>query len=163
MMQKSFFIILLFLTSYSYSQSVISSGGNTKTVISGSDGMTVSWTIGETVIASLGNSNNNLTQGFHQPLMTELFPTSIEKENILDMIAYPNPTYDKVLFKGGDPNGIYHIRLVDKLGKVLLQTTVPATELEVEMLKYNNGSYLIELIEDKTERRVIFNVVKSSE
>ena len=76
-MQKSFFIIFLFLASYSYSQSVISSGGNSKTVHSGGNGMTVSWTIGETVIASLGNSNNNLTQGFNQPLMTELFPTSI--------------------------------------------------------------------------------------
>ena len=93
----------------------------------------------------------------------EIFRDYMKEEKILDMIAYPNPTYDRVLFKGGDPNGIYHIRLVDKLGKVLLQKTVPAVELEVEMLKYNNGSYLIELIEDKTERRVIFNVIKSAE
>ena len=109
-MQKSFFIIFLFLASYSYSQSVISSGGNSKTVHSGGNGMTVSWTIGETVIASLGNSNNNLTQGFNQPLMTELFPTSIEEEKILDMIAYL-ATYDRVLFKERS-NGIYHIDLL---------------------------------------------------
>jgi hypothetical protein len=31
------------------------------------------------------------------------------------------------------------------------------------MGRYTNGSYLIEVVEDKSERRVIFNIVKSSE
>jgi hypothetical protein len=82
---------------------------------------------------------------------------------VLDMVAYPNPTYDKVLFKGGDPTGIYHLRLVDKLGRVLEQKSVQPSELQLEMGRYTNGSYLIELVEDKSERRVIFNIVKSSE
>ena len=79
------------------------------------------------------------------------------------MVAYPNPTYDKILFKGGDPDGIYHIRLVDKLGRVLEQKSVPAVDLELEMSKYNNGTYLIEVIEDNTEKRRIFNIIKTSE
>ena len=92
----------------------------------------------------------------------EILPTGIEKELLLDMIAYPNPAFDKVLFKGGDPSGIYHIRVVDKLGRILLQKTLPASDLEILVEGYNNGTYLIEVIEDKTNKRRVFNVIKSS-
>ena len=156
------YIILVFVFFFSgsaYSQTVISSAGKT----SSSANFIVSWTVGETVVATLGNGNNNLTQGFHQPLLVDILPTSLEDDMLLDMVAYPNPTYDKVFFKGGDPTGTYHIRLVDKLGRVLDQRSVPATKLEVEMGRYTNGSYLIEVVEDKSERRVIFNIVKSSQ
>ena len=92
-----------------------------------------------------------------------MITVGIEDDFILDIIAYPNPTYDKVMFEGGDPVGIYHLRVVDKLGRVLDQKSVPAAKLEVEMGRYNNGSYLIEVVEDKSEKRVIFNIVKSSQ
>ena len=141
------------------SQSVISSGGNTAT----GNNFIISWTLGETVVATLQNENTNLTQGFHQPLMVDLFPTSLEDDMVLDMVAYPNPTYDKVLFKGGDPTGTYHLRLVDKLGRVLEQKSVPSDQLEIEMGRYTNGSYLIEVIENKSDKRVTFNIVKSSQ
>ena len=161
---KHIIVSCIFFFSFSASsQQVISSAGNTKTVKSGGTDITVSWTIGEGVIATFETSNKNLTQGFHQPLMVEIFPTAIESSQLLDMVAYPNPTYDKILFKGGDPNGIYHIRLVDKLGRVLEQKSVPAVDLELEMSKYNNGTYLIEVIEDNTEKRRIFNIIKTSE
>ena len=161
---KHIIVICIFFISFSASsQQVISSAGNTKTIKLGGTEITVSWTIGEGVIATFETSNKNLTQGFHQPLMVEIFPTAIESSQLLDMVAYPNPTYDKILFKGGDPDGIYHIRLVDKLGRVLEQKSVPAVDLELEMSKYNNGTYLIEVIEDNTEKRRIFNIIKTSE
>ena len=149
----------LFLLSFSVSaQTVISSAG--KTTINGN--YNVSWTVGETVINTLSAGGTILTQGFHQPLLIEILPTGLEKELLLDMIAYPNPAFDKVLFKGGDPSGIYHIRVVDKLGRILLQKTLPASDLEILVEGYNNGTYLIEVIEDKTNKRRVFNVIKSS-
>ena len=157
---KNIFLVFLLLLSYNgLSQSVISSAGKT----SSSNNFIISWTLGETVVATLQNENTNLTQGFHQPLMVDLFPTFLEDDMVLDMVAYPNPTYDKVLFKGGDPTGTYHLRLVDKLGRVLEQKSVQASELELEMGRYTNGSYLIEVIENKSEKRVIFNIVKTSQ
>ena len=157
---KNIFLVFLLLLSYNgLSQSVISSAGKTST----SNNFIISWTLGETVVATLQNENTNLTQGFHQPLMVDLFPTSLEDDMVLDMVAYPNPTYDKVLFKGGDPTGTYHLRLVDKLGRVLEQKSVQASELELNMGRYINGSYLIEVIENKSDKRVIFNIVKSSQ
>ena len=158
-MRYFFLFFIITISIKAYPQTIISSAGKT----SSSDNFIISWTLGETLVATLQNENNNLTQGFHQPLIVDLFPTSLEDDMVLDMVAYPNPTYDKVLFKGVDPTGTYHLRLVDKLGRVLEQKSVPSDQLEIEMGRYNNGSYLIEVVEDRSERRVIFNIVKSSE
>jgi len=139
------------------SQQVISSAGNT----SEADGVILSWTIGEGVISTVGSNETELTQGFHQPLIVDVIPTSVEKNLLLEIKAFPNPTYDKVMFEGGDPVGTYHVRVVDKLGRVLEQKTLPFSDLTLEMKKYNNGSYIIEVIEDKTGKRKIFNIIKS--
>lgn len=156
---KYIFIPFLFLLTFSVSaQTVISSAG--KTTINGN--YNVSWTVGETVINTLSAGGTILTQGFHQPLLIEILPTGLEKGLLLDMIAYPNPAFDKVLFKGGDPSGIYHVRVVDKLGRILLQKTLSASDLEILVEGYDNGTYLIEVVEDKTNKRRVFNVVKSS-
>ena len=98
------FNMLLFLLLFSFnglSQSVISSAGSSNSA----GDYIVSWTIGEGVISTIGNNNIELTQGFHQPLIVDVLPTGIEKELQLEMRAFPNPTYDRVIFKGGDPVG----------------------------------------------------------
>lgn len=149
--------VCFFLSMGSFAQSVISSSGN-----SASNGdFILSWTIGEGVISTIGSNDIELTQGFHQPLMIDVIAVGIENDLILDIIAYPNPTYDKVMFERGDPVGIYHIRVVDKLGRVLEQKSMPFQEFVLEMGRYNNGTYLIEVVEDKTGKRKIFNIVKS--
>ena len=158
-MRYFFLFFIITISIKAYPQTIICSAGKTST----SNNFIISWTLGETVVATLQNENTKLTQGFHQPLMVDLFPTSLEDDMVLDMVAYPNPTYDKVLFKGGDPTGTYHLRLVDKLGRVLEQKSVPSDQLEIEMGMYTNGSYLIEVIENKSDKRVIFNIVKSSQ
>ena len=156
-MNKIFILVLMCFSYSSFSQQVISSAGNT----SEADGYILSWTIGEGVISTVGSTETELTQGFHQPLIVDVIPTSIEKNLLLEIKAFPNPTYDKVMFEGGDPVGTYHVRVVDKLGRVLEQKTLPFSDLTLEMKKYNNGSYIIEVIEDKTGKRKIFNIVKS--
>lgn len=74
-MKRIFTLILSFgflagVIAQNVDQFVISGGGNVATD-SGS-GISLSWTIGETVIATLDNGGNGpiLTQGFHQPLST---------------------------------------------------------------------------------------------
>ncbi len=156
-MKYYFLFSFLMLSYFSYSQEVISSAGKT----SEAGGMILSWTIGEGVISTLGSNDTEITQGFHQPLVVDVIPTSLEKGLLLEIKAFPNPTLDKVMFEGGDPVGTYHIRVVDKLGRVLEQKSVPFSDLTLEMKKYNNGSYIVEVIEDKSGKRKIFNIVKS--
>ena len=157
---KKFFLAFLFLLSYNgLSQSVISSAGSSN---SAGDYL-ISWTVGETAIATISSSSTTLTQGFHQPLLVDVLPTGIEKELQLEMRAFPNPTIDKVIFEGGDPVGIYHVRVVDKLGRVLEQKSLPYQDLVLEMSRYENGTYLVEVVEDDSGKRKIFNIIKSYE
>ena len=157
---KKFFLAFLFLLSYNgLSQSVISSAGSSN---SAGDYL-ISWTVGETAIATISSSITTLTQGFHQPLLVDVLPTGIEKELQLEMRAFPNPTFDKVIFEGGDPVGIYHVRVVDKLGRVLEQKSLPYQDLVLEMSRYENGTYLVEVVEDDSGKRKIFNIIKSYE
>ena len=154
------YIILVFyflFTANVYSQSVISSAGKT----SSGDHFIISWTVGEVAISTIKNSEVTLTQGFHQPLVVDIAPTGIEKSMILEMKAFPNPTFDKVIFEGGDPVGIYHVRVVDKLGRVLEQKSLPYQDLVLEMSRYENGTYLVEVVEDDSGKRKIFNIIKS--
>ena len=157
---KKFFLAFLFLLSYNgLSQSVISSAGSSNSA----GDYIISWTIGETAIATISSSSTTLTQGFHQPLLVDVLPTGIEKELQLEMRAFPNPTFDKVIFEGGDPVGIYHVRVVDKLGRVLEQKSLPYQDLVLEMSRYENGTYLVEEVEDDSGKRKIFNIIKSYE
>ena len=155
---KKFFLAFLFLLSYNgLSQSVISSAGSSN---SAGDYL-ISWTVGETAIATISSSSTTLTQGFHQPLLVDVLPTGIEKELQLEMRAFPNPTFDRVMFEGSGPVGIYHVRVVDKQGRVLEQMSVNSTDLMIEMRKYNNGTYIVEVVEEDTGKRKIFNIIKT--
>ena len=151
-MKNIFLVFLLLLSFNGLSQSVISSAGSSNSA----GDYIVSWTIGEGVISTIGNNNIELTQGFHQPLLVDVLPTGIEKELQLEMRAF-----DRLMFEGGDPVGIYHVRVVDKLGRVLEQKSVNSADLVIEMRKYNNGTYLIEVVEEDTGKRKIFNIIKS--
>ena len=53
--------------------------------------------------------------------------------------------------------------VVDKLGRILLETSLPVNDLEVQMQGLENGTYLIEVVEDKTNKRRVFNVIKSTD
>ena len=77
------------------------------------------------------------------------------------MKAFPNPTFDRVIFEGGDPVGIYHIRMIDKLGRILEEKSLPYEDLFLEMTRYENGTYLVEVVENETGKRKIFNIVKT--
>ena len=155
---KNFFLAFLFLLSYNgLSQSVISSAGSSNS----SGDYLISWTVGETAVATISSSSTTLTQGFHQPLLVDVLPTGIEKELQLEMRAFPNPTFDRVMFEGSDPVGIYHVRVVDKQGRVLEQKSVNSTDLMIEMRKYNNGTYIVEVVEEDTGKRKIFNIIKT--
>ena len=111
------FVLLAFFYNSSNAQELISSSSG----YAEKDGNKISWSIGEVVIGTLESGDTKLTQGFLQPLLIDIFPTGIEEMYRLEMTAYPNPVYDKVIFKGEDPTGEYDLRLVDKTGKVLDQ------------------------------------------
>jgi len=158
-MKKILAFILFISFTNVYAQQLIS----TSSAYIDKDGTKISWSIGEVVIGTIANNDVQLTQGVLQPLIIDIFPTGIEEMYRLDMIAYPNPVFDKVLFKGEDPMGEYNIRLVDKTGKILLEKRMNYNDLSVDMSKYNFGTYFIEVIESGSNKRRVFSIIKSSE
>ena len=158
-MKKILAFILFISFTNVYSQELIS----TSSAFVEKDGTKISWSIGEVVIGTIATNDVQLTQGFLQPLIIDIFPTGIEEMYRLEMIAYPNPVFDKILFKGEDPMGEYNIRLVDKTGKVLLEKRMIYNDLSLDMSKYNYGTYFIEVVESGTNKRRIFSIIKSSE
>ena len=158
-MKKILAFILFISFTNVYAQQLIS----TSSAYIDKDGTKISWSIGEVVIGTIASNDVQLTQGVLQPLIIDIFPTGIEEMYRLDMIAYPNPVFDKVLFKGEDPMGEYNIRLVDKTGKILLEKRMNYNDLSVDMSKYNFGTYFIEVIESGSNKRRVFSIIKSSE
>ena len=81
------------------------------------------------------HKKQNQNGGPKETLLIDIFPTGIEEMYRLEMTAYQNPVYDKVIFKGEDPTGEYDIRLVDKTGKVLDQKGIDYRDLSLDMKK----------------------------
>ena len=51
--------------------------------------------------------------------------------------------------------------MIDKLGRVLEEKSLPYEDLFLEMTRYENGTYLVEVVENETGKRKIFNIVKT--
>lgn len=140
-MKNWYYIKLLFiLTAYSTSTSF--SGVTAQEVIGSSSGyyetpaMSVSWTLGETVVETLANDNIILTQGFNQG---NLSITDISDNLLADfnMSVYPNPAKDIVNLKttGGNP-GQLKAEIYDFSGSKVFssETFYGNTQINIERL-----------------------------
>ena len=79
-------LFLLFLSKIN-AQEVVSSSGKTYTNDMGS----ISWTLGESVIASHIQTDQILTQGFHQSKLTITGTNNLQSLD-LDLSIFPNPS-----------------------------------------------------------------------
>ncbi len=103
-MKRSILIFLASLFTLSaesqYKQDVIASAGGYNTAT----GISISWTLGETIIPTFTSSDNTLilTHGFQQQLIV----TAVEEnlEDLVKVTVYPNPASDNVniKFDGGN-------------------------------------------------------------
>jgi len=148
--------LLVLLSDFTYAQQVISSSGETGQNSSG----TISYTLGEMVIATQTNGINTITQGFHQ---TQLIVTAIQEHSDpgFSITAFPNPTNDFVILKieKGESRNIEFI-VFDALGKTLLKEKLTDSEQKVTFKLLNAGNYFIKVLKNKIEVK-IFKIVKT--
>ena len=132
--------LLLFAAGSVTAQEVISANGGTATA----DGTQVSWTIGETVVATVGDANNTLTQGFQQSKLTV---TAIDEIQVVgvEIKVYPNPTSDFVTvhFSKEVEKPIYS--LFDLSGRIIEQKNIESTDVKIDMTSFAGGSYILKL------------------
>jgi hypothetical protein len=147
-----FFVISL---SAQVKQEVIASAGG----YSVATGVSLSWTLGETIIPTFTNGGFTLTHGFQQQLII----TAIE-ENLADVVKvtiYPNPASDVINIKLESPlDGEVKIYLIDSQGKMLKTDFMEETmlEKEINLQDIPAGIYYLKMIKGKLSN--VYKVVK---
>jgi len=121
---KQLILLLSFVTTLTFvnaqNQEVIGSAGDYNTT----NDVQVSWTVGEASTETYSNTNNTVTQGFHQ---TKLTVTQIKeklvKNNNFSLKVYPNPTVDYVNIEiTTESTKELSYELNDNAGKLLLKS-----------------------------------------
>jgi len=133
-----FSAFMLNLSAQQTSPEIISTSGNYDSNTNNS----ISWTIGELVIETENNSNNTLTQGFHQ---NDYIITSMEDSDLDYQISvFPNPTTNHVFVKMNN-NEDFHIYLYDLNGKMLYHSKNENQTAQIDMSIFAKASYILRL------------------
>ena len=143
----------------------------TLTVIanSGGSGSNVShqleWTLGESVIATVTNGSNTLTQGFHQPHLSVVSVQQLPSD--MQLHAFPNPTQGQILMQwqsaSASPQAALNTVLVDALGRNLRSWTF-AQEDRQAVLDISNlptATYFLQ-VWSAGQQIQLFKIVKTS-
>ena len=135
-------------------QEIVSTAGT----VYETNGVQLSWTLGETVIKTAESGSLVLTQGFHQ---SKLVITALDDITIADfeVKVYPNPTSDFVVVHFDENNLNAHIQLFDLAGKKLKES-VANTDTQMNMTEYPGGTYLLKLFDDNFHPVQTFKIIK---
>jgi hypothetical protein len=150
-----FTILLAFSLSAQVKQEVIASAGG----YSVASGVSLSWTLGETIIPTFTNEKLTLTHGFQQQLIV----TAVEEnlEDVVKVTLYPNPASDIVNIKLGSPlDGEVKLFLLDSRGKLIKTDFMEETavEKEINLQDLPAGLYLLKMTKGKLSN--VYKVVK---
>ncbi|MFH0841052.1 MAG: T9SS type A sorting domain-containing protein [Bacteroidota bacterium] len=150
------FLTAMFALSLSaQKQEVIASAGG----YNSAGDISISWTLGETIIPTFSAGGLILTHGFQQQLIV----TTIE-ENLLELVnvtVYPNPAIDVLNIKFELPlDGAVDLYLLTQQGSLVLTDFIEATSVEkqVNMQGFPAGVYFVRLVKGKLNN--VYKVVK---
>jgi len=125
-------------------------------------GYSVSWTLGEPVIATAQNGSTTLTQGFQQPSYNVLSITTQTIEGF-EVNVYPNPSSDFVVIDWTtDLQNMIYITLFDMAGKMISEQSFAATQdkVSLNMSKLASAQYLLEVKTQNNSVTKIFRITK---
>lgn len=136
-------------------QEVIASAGG----YSLNGNLSISWTLGETIIPTLQNGDLILTHGFQQQLII----TSVEEnlEELVKVTVYPNPACDYINISFGEPlDGEVRVFLINSQGKLVKTDVIGETIVEKQMNLQDlpGGVYYLKLTKGKLSN--VYKVVK---
>ena len=145
--------ITLSLISIAFAISSINAQSITPQVVTSSGGYalnggySVSWTLGEPVIATAQNGSNTLTQGFQQPAYNVLAITT-ETLQGFDVNVFPNPTSDYITidWTTNKENTLY-ITLFDLAGKMISEKSYSAADekVSINLSQLASAQYILEV------------------
>jgi len=152
-----FLITVFFVISASgqVKQEVIASAGGYDT----NGSLSISWTLGETIIPTFTNGNLVLTHGFQQQLII----TTVEEnlEVLINVTVYPNPASDIVNIRFESPvEGEITITLFDSQGRLFKTDVIESAMIEkqINLQDIPAGIYYLRLTKGKLVN--VYKVVK---
>lgn len=148
------------ISSFCFSQEVISSGGEQYVNTGGS----ITFTIGEPVVETVYSSSNLLTQGFQQNYESIL--TISPLASLIPITVYPNPFNEVLTIDLTNAfEQILELSILDLHGKVILQTdkTVPSPSNSIELVlsDLSEGLYFLQ-INFSNDVQLTYRVIKNN-
>jgi len=137
------------------SQEVIATQGNS----SSNSIATLDYTIGEVVIMTGTDNQNDITQGFHQPIFE--ITTIANTEICCEVNIYPNPTIDQLNIQVKEINQFSRFDVFDVNGKLLNTRLIDQNNMQLSFYKYATGVYFISFISTENQLIRTFKVQKS--
>ena len=161
-MKKKTIALFSVLTALSVSaQDVVSTQGDSYSNTTGS----IDFTIGEVVISAGTDGTNDLTQGFHQSNWN-LVGLEDHSPSFVAVI-YPNPTEDVLNIQSSTFENVRYT-LYDAQGKLVLEGTLNAEQVPIEVSHLAPGTYSLVLSENigtegtsSLSKRKTFKLIKT--
>jgi len=134
----SIILLLIINVCFLQAQEVISSYGLTGSNANGS----MDATIGEVIIASLDDGNNQLTQGFHQTNLEILAVDDLDKN--FKVSIYPNPSTN-IFYINIPDNTDMHYKIYSVNGQFLKEDNLNFKSSQIKVDQLKNGIYFLNL------------------
>jgi len=120
-----------------FSQEAITSAGR----IFNTNGVNLSWSLGETVVATVDDGSTTLTQGFQQ---SNLAITAIKEEEESFYHVFPNPTRNVFTIKNTKNTEVTTVASLYQLdGKKIKDVSINTTSTQVNIADLPAGTYLL--------------------
>jgi hypothetical protein len=161
LLMKHYFVIiavLLFvfpLEAQQAKQDVIATAGG----FNSTSGVSVSWTLGETIVPTYSSPNTILTQGFQQLITVKTIEENLELQVTISL--YPNPTSDviKIVFDKPVEEEV-QVCLFNSAGSIVKTDFIEPLMLEkqIGLQDLTSGIYILRLIRGNLTN--VYKVVK---
>lgn len=150
-------VMILLITSYSYSQTiskeVLSTAGKTQT----NSNLKISWTIGEPVVGLMTSSGKQLANGYHPAFNLQVL--SLEDNSMDAQIkVFPNPT-SQFLYVIHPEIDSFGIQIIDLNGKQVYSGNI-TKEQPLDVSNFSLGIYILTIENKTTNQKNTYKIIK---
>lgn len=153
-----FLFCVLFFPASSFSQTLLSTtGGELDT-----NGLKISFSMGELATTTVYQSNFILTQGFHQSSLTVL--NIAEPIKNIEVSIYPNPTSSFIkVYSSAFTNDKYTALIFDARGNRLFEKSISTDnpEVTIDTQEWASGTYFLNLTQPDSKQINTYKIIKS--
>ena len=154
-MKRNILLTLLLVINLAINaQEVISVQGASYSNSNGS----IDFTIGEVVTATLINTNNILTQGFHQTNLTVLAVDDFDIN--FQARVFPNPTQDLLQLDILNFSGLNY-KVYDIQGRQLSIAKIDKKNTVINTSQYAKGMYLLVILNENKQKLKTYRIIKN--